>query len=223
MVMNNLVVKRKPNPRLLGILLTGAVIAGGTVYLGLMRGGWVATKPLEAESAETALLPSVAALGRLELAGEIIQIAAPLTLDGDRLAELMVKTGDTVRAGDPIATLDSRDRLRDDVTQAHLQIRIAEAKLAQVKAGAKSGAIAAQAAAVTQQSAELSGQVHTQRELIARIQAQLEGDRTAQTAMIRRLDAELRTAEAELSRYHNLYQDGAVSASLYDSKRWCSL
>ena len=164
-------------------------------------------------------LPGVAALGRLEPTGEIVQVAAPLVLDGDRLAELFVQVGDRVEMGDPIAVLDSRDRLQDEVNQAAQSVRVAEAQLAQVQAGAKSGEIAAQAATVTQQSAELTGQMRRQRETIARIEAQYEGDRAAQTATVQRLQAEVQTAESELTRYQTLYEAGAVSASLYDSKQ----
>ena len=130
-----------------------------------------------------------------------------------------MEVGDTVNVGDPIAILDSRDRLRDEVTQIESQVQVAASTLAQVQAGAKSGEIAAQAANVTQQSAQLAGQLQIQREAIARIEAQYEGDRAAQIATLQRLQAELRTAAAELNRYQALYEAGAVSESLYDSKR----
>jgi HlyD family secretion protein len=206
----------------LGTLLTTLVLSGGIAVVGLTQGGWVAADDaddLPEASGQPFQLPRVSALGRLEPTGEIIQIAAPLTLDGDRLAELLVQAGDWVQVGDPIGVLDSRDRLQDRVTQAQLQIRIAQAQLAQVQAGAKSGAIAAQEATVNQLAAELTGQVQVQRQTIAQIEAQYQGDRAAQTATLNRLGAELRTAEAELARYQALYDEGAISASLYDSKQ----
>ncbi len=216
--MNSFTLNLKSKPWLLGALLAATAVSGGIAFVGLSLSGWKADDRSGLPPA-TLELPSVSALGRLEPTGEIIQIAAPLNLDGDRLAELRVKLGDTVQAGDPIAVLDSRDRLQDEVTQAQLQIQMAEAKLAQVKAGAKSGAIAAQQATVNQQAAELAGQLRKQREEIARIEAQSSGDSAAQTATVNRLQAELRTAEAELARYQALYNEGAISASLYDSKQ----
>jgi len=215
--MNSLSVKLKPKPWLMALLGAAIALSGGLAYIGL-SGGLALDEP-EPVSEAAVSLPGVSALGRLEPAGEIIDVAAPLALDGDRLAELMVQMGDLVQAGDPIAVLDSRDRLQDEVTAAQLQIDLAEAKLAQVKAGAKQGAIAAQEAAVAQQSAELAGQLRIQRSEIARLEAEVEGDRAAETATVNRLNAELKTAEAELARHQALYDDGAISASLYDSKR----
>ena len=217
--MNSVFTQLKSKSKLAGTLLIAIAISGGVAFVGLSQGGWRTADSSEVAASVPTALPGVAALGRLEPTGEIIQVAAPLTLDGDRLAKLLVKLGDSVETGDPIAVLDSRDRLQDEVTQAQLQIRMAEAKLAQVKAGAKSGAIAAQEATVNQQSADLSGQLRKQREEIARLEAQLAGDRAAQTATTNRLQAELQTAEAELARYQALFDDGAVSASLYDSKK----
>lgn len=217
--MNSLPLKLKPKPWLVGTVFAGVAVTGGLVFVGLSQSGWLSTEQSEPITAQTAQLPRVAALGRLEPTGEIVQIAAPLALDGDRLADLLVQVGDTVEAGDPIAVLDSHDRLEDEVSQAQAQLRVAQAGLAQVRAGAKTGAIEAQRATVIQQSAELAGQSRVQREAIARLEAQYAGDRNAQTAEVQRLQAELRTAETELGRYRSLYEDGAVSASLFDSKQ----
>ncbi|MFG6094587.1 efflux RND transporter periplasmic adaptor subunit [Leptothoe sp. ISB3NOV94-8A] len=206
------------NSRLLWLILSALAASGGILYLGFS----LYSQPVVTESEMAAMpteLPGVAALGRLEPTGEIVQVAAPLELDGDRLAELFVDVGDQVNQGDAIAMLDSYDRLQNAVIQAQQQIRLAEARLAQVQAGAKSGEILAQQATVTQRSAELTGQLRIQRETIARIEAQYEGDRAAQTATIRRLQAELQTATAELTRYQSLYEAGAISASLYDEKQ----
>ncbi|MGF1521455.1 MAG: HlyD family efflux transporter periplasmic adaptor subunit [Leptolyngbyaceae cyanobacterium] len=217
--MNRISLPFKPKPWLLWLVLAALTATGGIVYMGLLQGSHFVADTAEPSAPVSRQLPRVAALGRLEPTGEIVQVAAPLVLDGDRLAELFVQVGDAVERGDPIAALDSRDRLQDEVTQAQQRVRVAAANLAQVQAGAKTGAIAAQAATVTRQSAELAGQLQRQRETVARIEAQYEGDRAAQTATVRRLQAELQMAEAELTRYQTLYEAGAVSASLYDSKQ----
>ena len=206
------------NSRLFWLILSALAASSGILYLGFSP----FSRPAVTESKMAATpteLPGVSALGRLEPTGEIVQVAAPLELDGDRLAELLVEVGDRVNQGDAIAVLDSYERLQNEVIQAQQQIRLAEARLAQVQAGAKSGEILAQQATVTQRSAELTGQLRIQQETIARIEAQYEGDRAAQTATIYRLQAELQTAEAELTRYQSLYKAGAISASLYDSKQ----
>lgn len=217
--MNSCPLKLKPKPWLIGTLIAAIAASGGIVFVGLAQSDWQGTSPSDSSSLQPSILPNVAALGRLEPTGEIVKIAAPLALDGDRLTELKVKLGDTIQAGDPIAVLDSRDRLLDEVAQAQAQLRVAQVKLAQVQAGAKPGAINAQRATVSQQSAEAIGQLRIQRQTIARLEAQYEGDRTAQTAAVQRLAAELHTAQKELARYQSLYQAGAVSASLFDSKQ----
>lgn len=217
--MNSCPLKLKPKPWLIGTLIAAIAASGGIVFVGLAQSDWQGTNPVDSSSLQPSILPNVAALGRLEPTGEIVKVAAPLALDGDRLTELKVKLGDTIQAGDPIAVLDSRDRLLDEVAQAQAQLRVTQVKLAQVQAGAKPGAINAQRATVSQQSAEATGQLRIQRQTIARLEAQYEGDRTAQTAAVQRLAAELRTAQKELARYQSLYQAGAVSASLFDSKQ----
>ncbi len=217
--MNSCPLKVKPKPWLVGTLIAAIAASGGIVLVGLAQSGWQTTHSADSSAVQPTTLPNIAALGRLEPTGEIVKVAAPLALDGDRLSTLKIKLGDIVQAGDPIAVLDSRDRLLDEVAQAQAQLRVAQVKLAQVQAGAKPGAINAQKATVSQESAELTGQLRIQWQTIARLEAQYEGDRTAQTAAVQRLQAELRTAQKELDRYQSLYQAGAVSASLFDSKQ----
>jgi len=112
-----------------------------------------------------------------------------------------VQEGEQVQAGQVIAILNAHDRLQDELRQAQEQVQVAQARLAQVQAGAKAGEIQAQQAT------------------IARLQAQLRGDITAQSAAIARWQAEVRTAQAEYDRFEELYQQGASSASSLDSKR----
>lgn len=143
----------------------------------------------------------VTALGRLEPEAEVIRIDAPLTLDGDRVAQLLMKDGDKVKAGQVVAILDSRARLQDALKQAQEQVRVAQAKRAQVKAGAKTGEIQAQQATIT------------------RLQAELDEGMAAQNATIARWQSEVRNASAEYNRFEQLYRAGATSASNRDSRR----
>ncbi|MEO0011960.1 MAG: hypothetical protein RLZZ535_349 [Cyanobacteriota bacterium] len=145
-------------------------------------------------------IKTVTALGSLEPSGEIIEISADSTSSGNRLEKLLVKQGDEIKTGDVIAVVDSRDRLEAALNQAQEQVRVAEANLALIKAGAKTGEIQAQQAA------------------IARIQIERDNNIAAQTAMVARMQAELNNAQVEYQRYQTLYQDGAISASERDSK-----
>jgi HlyD family secretion protein len=160
--------------------------------------------------------PSVSALGSLEPKGEVVRLSAPAFAEGARVEQLLVKRGDKVEIGQVIATLDSRPRLAAAVQKAEAQVLVAEAKLRQVKAGAKQGEIEAQKARIKNLQAELAGQILTQEAKIERLKAELKGKKDAKQAEIERLRANMVNAKTECKRYQVLYQDGAVTASQRD-------
>lgn len=162
--------------------------------------------------------PRIAALGRIEPEADVLQIAPPSALENDRLLELRVKEGDSVMPGAILAVLDSRDRLQDSLRQAQTQVAIAEAALAQVQGGAKTGEINAQKAQIQRLKAQREGDIAVQRAAIAKLQAQWQGDRLAQQSTIRRLVAELDNSQLEYRRYKQLEAEGAIARSLLDSK-----
>nr|WP_242027770.1 HlyD family efflux transporter periplasmic adaptor subunit [Limnothrix sp. FACHB-1088] len=161
----------------------------------------------------------VTALGRLEPESEVVRLAAPLALDGDRVSELRVREGDQVRAGQVVALLASETVLAAEYNEANRQVQVAEARLAQVKAGAKTGDINSQRATVNRVQAEWQGNTDAQRAQLSRLRAQWQGQLAQQSAAVRRLEAELANAQSEYRRYEALYQEGAESASRYDAKR----
>ncbi|MEW6492212.1 MAG: ABC exporter membrane fusion protein [Cyanobacteriota bacterium] len=182
------------------LAIIATLAAGGTLVYGL-KTFHSTEQPAAVAPAAIPEITKVTALGRLEPRGEVIQLSAPTSAEGNRVAQLLVKPGDKVRAGQVVAILDSRDRFFAALEQAKEQVTVAQARLEQVKAGAKTGEINAQKAS------------------IARIQAEQQGEITAQTATVARLEAELRNAQTEYQRYESLYQAGAISASNRDSKR----
>ncbi|WP_341530655.1 ABC exporter membrane fusion protein [Nostoc sp. UHCC 0302] len=203
---------------LIALVIAATAITGGIVVYGISQFGQI-SQPASSQPATTPSIPKVTALGRLEPEAEVISLFAPLALDGDRIAQILVKEGDRVKAGQIVAILDSRARLRTAVIQAEKQVKVAQAKLNQVKAGAKTGEIQAQKASVERLQAQSIGDKTAQQEAIARIEAQWQGDRIAQQATIRKLEAEVNNAQAEYRRYQQLYSEGAISSSAYDSKR----
>ncbi|WP_427158116.1 ABC exporter membrane fusion protein [Aliinostoc sp. HNIBRCY26] len=208
------------NQRLITLVIAAtAVTTGILVYAGSQFGQIGKTVATDSTVQTEQSTPKITALGRLEPETEVIKLSAPLVLDGDRIAEIRVEEGDRVQAGQVIAVLDSHARLKTAVLQAEKQVRVAQAKLNQVKAGAKSGDILAQKASVERLQAQSLGNIIEQRESIARIEAQWQGDRIAQVATIRKLEAELNNASAEYQRYQQLYSEGAISSSAIDSKR----
>ncbi len=97
----------------------------------------------------------VHALGRLEPRGTVLQISAPSGNEGARIEKLLVEEGQDVSPGDLLAVLDNAERREAAVLEADARRQAAEARLDQVKAGAKTGEIAAQAAMVARMDAEL--------------------------------------------------------------------
>ncbi|MGB3655950.1 MAG: ABC exporter membrane fusion protein [Rivularia sp. (in: cyanobacteria)] len=207
----------KPSSRQLLIMAIAATIGVGgvTVYRQFQTAESNAAK----EALRVPQITRVTALGSLEPKGEIVKVSAPTSSQESRVEQLLVKEGDKIKSGQIIAILDNKDRLQADVVKAEQQVKIAQANLAKVKAGAKSGDIAAQKATIARLQAQLSGDRATQVDTVTRLKAQLEGDIAAQQATIERIEAELRNAEAEYRRYQKLYSDGAISLSVFDSKR----
>ncbi|BBD68269.1 heterocyst specific ABC-transporter, membrane fusion protein DevB [Nostoc commune NIES-4072] len=210
--------KKASKKGLITLVIAATAITGGIVAYGISQFGLVAQTEKSEPVETTPKIQKVAALGRLEPEAEVISLFAPLALDGDRIAKILVKEGDRVKAGQVVAILDARDRLQTAVLQAQQQVRVAQAKLAQVQAGAKAGEIQAQQASVERLQAQSQGDRTAQQEAIFRIEAQWEGDKIAQEATIKKLEAELKNASAEYQRYQQLYSQGAISNSLYDSK-----
>ncbi len=163
--------------------------------------------------------PAVSALGRLEPEGEVIQLSAANSLDGSRVLTLNVKEGDRVRQGDVVAVLDSLASKKAALEQAKQQVKVAESRLEQVKAGAKSGEIIAQQATIARLQAQLHGDRKTQISTITRLESQLQGEISTQQATIDRLEAEVNNAQVEAQRYEQLSADGATSDSIRDTKR----
>ena len=178
-------------------LLVIAALAGGWWWFGQSS-----RSAAREETSPAAPLPfsnKVSALGRLEPAGGLIRLSAPAQVDGARVARLLVREGDTVRAGQLIAVLDAEATKLAALNEAKHQVELAEAKLAQTRAPAKASEIEAQRTVTARLQAELA---QAEREY-ARYQtleasgdiplARLEGKRLA----VDTLKAELARAQAQ--------------------------
>lgn len=175
------------------------VLMGGGVFYSMRN---PSGQPVTTPSASPLTVSRINALGRIEPENEIIQVAAPPTQGGaNRVAQLLVKEGDRVQAGQVIALSDNHHRQQAALREAEKQLEIAQARLTQVEAGARRGEIAARQATVRSLEAELSGEI------------------AAQQATITRLEATLQNAQAEYNRNQVLEREGAISASQLDSRR----
>jgi len=91
---------------------------------------------------------SVAALGFVEPEDGVVRLSGALATDGAAVAELRVREGDKVTAGQVIAVLHNHNRLEAALRRAEAQVGVAKARLALAKAGASQGAIEARRAVV---------------------------------------------------------------------------
>ncbi|MBD2773888.1 ABC exporter membrane fusion protein [Iningainema tapete] len=207
----------KPNSRQLIVLAIATTLA---------IGGVITQRHYQSQQSKvTQTVPSipkvtkVVALGRIEPLGEVIKVSAPTSSQENRVEKLLVKEGQEVKAGQALAILDSKDRLEAAVVKAQEQVKVKQANLAKVLSGAKKGEINAQKATVDREKAQWLGEKTAQEEVIKRLKAQWQGDKIAQQATISKLEAELKNAQAEYQRHQQLYSEGAISKSSFDSKR----
>ncbi len=267
---------KPPGRGVIGLAIAATVITTGV-------GFWQVSEIRKAEelkvaAATAAASPassrtSVTALGRLTPQGEVIKLSAPSASEGARIEQLQVEEGDRVSQGQIIAVLDTRDRLQAILQQADKEVKVKQAELAKIQAGAKTGQIGAGKAEVAKFEAQLQRETEAeqanvarleaqlrreteaeqanvakfeaglqreteaeqanlakfeaqlqretevQQSKIARLEAQLRGEIASQNATVDRLKAELKNAEAEQQRNKELAETGAISASVYDTKR----
>lgn len=143
---------------------------------------------------------AVSALGRLEPASEVILLGAPSIAKSDRIGTIQIKAGQQVSKGDVIAIMDCQPRLSAELEEARSRVKVCQAQLDRVLAGAKPADISAREASVCKMKAELDGRL------------------VEMNSIGERLGAELKFAQSEYSRYLSLYKQGAISASELDAK-----
>lgn len=137
---------------LIAVLSLGALV---TLAALLLR----PTKPAVEATTPVAVAPrQITCLGRIEPDLEVITLAAPSADQSGSplIAALKIEEGDEVRAGQLLAVLDNQARLASAWQVALSQIKVAEQKLAQVKAGPKPADLAAQQAEVARLRAALA-------------------------------------------------------------------
>lgn len=223
----------------LGVLISLALGIGG-LYLASRL---TASDSSTAEIAATTLAPepvAVSALGRIEPKDAVIKLSPPssgASFGAPRVEELKVQEGDRVQVNQVLAVLDTYSSLQAAVTAADKEIKFRQAELAKIRAGAKQGELAAQRAEIGRLEFQVQRDIEVQRSEISRLEAQVQRETEADSAQVRRLEAELagevstqqatlnrlrvelQNATVEHERYWSLYYEGAVSASVYDSKR----
>lgn len=126
---------------------------------------------------------------------------------------------DKVRAGTRTGDIDAQQaeiaRLKAQIPR---ELEGQQAAIARLEAQQR-GETLTQEAAIARLEAQLKGDIAAQEATIQRLEAELEGNIQAQQATIDRLYAELDNAQTEYWRHEQLYREGAISQSLFDTKR----
>ena len=126
----------------------------GTAVVG--AGVWFTRRPTSdapaAAAAPKVRAPeAVAALGQLKPAGEVRRLAAPVSGFGGtpRIAALLVKEGDQIGKGQPLAIFDSRPQIEAEIAEINaqiqstaLEVKLQEREVSRYAAAAKVGAAA---------------------------------------------------------------------------------
>jgi HlyD family secretion protein len=189
-------------------------LAGGGTYIATTMSSNTKAKEAEIAAQESKKddVVSIGALGRLEPAGEIFKIAPPAVGFSSRIEKLLVKEGEKVKPGQPIAVMDSYQSLLASAKQAEASVFEAQSNLENVRAGAKSGDIGAQRAAIgTEQAQGIQAEAEVRRAQADYQSAGLELEKVKSEAI--KLEAELKNSEWEFTKYSELYKNGAISES----------
>ncbi len=129
-----------------GLAIAGIVVAA--VYFGWSE---YSKRTAEKEAMKSVVIPKkthIYALGRLEPAGTILQLSPMSGNEGTIVEKMLVREGEDVAAGATLAVLDNHARRLAALEEAKARQAAAQARLDQVLAGAKSGDIEAQEAAL---------------------------------------------------------------------------
>lgn len=99
---------------------------------------------------------TVACLGKIIPGEGVVRVAGAYSMQGPPLVqELLVKRGDLVKQGQPLARLNQYDVSQAAVKQAEAELEWYRSQVAQTRAGAKAATLAAQSAVVIRLQAEV--------------------------------------------------------------------
>ncbi len=210
---------KKGKSSVIGVSILGVALMGVTTFYALNLSRTESQQSRVSTSIKSPKIETISALGRLEPLGEVINLAPPPTQGGAKIEQLLVKEGDKVKAGQTLAILNDIDSKQAAFKAAQQEVKVAQANLEIVKAGAKQGEIEAQEATIQQLEAELKGELSTNQATLAQLEMELAGEKRQQTATIERLKAELKDAQREYQRYENLAGNGVISQSELDQRQ----
>lgn len=179
-------------------MLIGALLLVGGISFAVVRNVLQARQAAE----EQAALPppkqvQVAALGRLEPKGRVVDVAAP---EAGRMGRILVKEGDQVQQGQVLAYLDTYDVRKAERDYAASQLQEARSQL-------------------TAEQALGNSQIQEANTRIEQVDEPQQAAVAAQAAAIESLRAQLNIAEIDLNRFRELSENGALSRQEFDRQQ----
>lgn len=118
----------QPPSRRRRLLALALVLVGGAALL--LWIGQQHQRKLEQDRQQQTLLPRrVAAIGRVEPLDRVVKVSVPSSLSNDAVREILVKEGQAVSKGQPLAILESAASLERTVQEAQAAVGVAERKL----------------------------------------------------------------------------------------------
>lgn len=124
-------------------------LVGGLLVAGAGGWFWQSRVRVTAPMARAASAPvGVGALGRVEPASRIRKLSQPGGFSVNRIDRLLVREGDTVKAGQTLAELSDTEQKDAAVVQAEAVLAEARARLAKTRAGGRPSEIEAQEARI---------------------------------------------------------------------------
>lgn len=154
------------------------------------------------EMAETMRASDVVGLARLIPEGDVSVVAAPYGAGDARVAAILVKVGDRVEKGAPVARLDNADVLESAVLLAEANLAVKEAALAQTRAEVANARD--EAAALLDQARSAAVEAASARARTAELFERTVATRAtldAAAAAAQQAEAAVRKAEATLARF----------------------
>ena len=208
---------------LVAVALASVVIAAATAMR--WRGASAATPTVITSSTNPR---GLSCLGRIEPEDGVITVGARSLSGQPSIVErVLVKEGDAIVSGQILGVLDSHDELGAVVAQAESRLGLARARLAQVRAGAKSADIAAQRADISRLEKETANarlEYDRSRQLVAAnvvSQSSLDTSRLAAEAQAQRLEQAMQRLAAldEVRAVDVAVAEQEVGAAIADLQR----
>ena len=190
-------------------------VAAYTIFL---RGGGL-------RKAEPPVLPAVKAEGQVVAEARVVPVRyVSLSLSGGgALEEVLVAEGDQVTVDQVVARLDTARQAAAAVSQAEAGLRGAQAKLAELRSGARAQELDAARGSLEAAEARyrqlIAGARLEEREQARIAVEQADGQGRAAAEVLRQADAELEVAGSDLRRIEQLYAQGAVAQQAVDQAR----